>query len=82
MRIPWVWLSSCVELLAHELLHQRGFARRCLAEKNDFDLVELAPVFAEFLEVVAHGLRGFHGEFDGGTDEGAVWDVDSAFFNF
>jgi hypothetical protein len=40
--------------------------------KTTLTSLSLLPVFAEFLEVVAHGLGGFHGEFDGGDDQGAV----------
>lgn len=45
-----------VEILAEQAFHERGFARRGLAEKDDLDFVEFAAVVAEFFEVVADGL--------------------------
>jgi hypothetical protein len=64
-----------VEQHTHQPFHERGFACGGFTEKDDFDFIEAVPVFAEFFEVIEHGLSGVAGDFNGRADEGAVLDV-------
>ena len=69
-----------VERLAQQPFHQRGFARRSLAQENDFNFIEAASVCAQFFKIIAHGLRRVAGDFDRRADEGAVSDVNKLTF--